>query len=591
MDERLVDSQQEPRTEHTSLEMCSVNENEGGCDSRLLERRVDRTGDSVPTGRPPGPAPGQQLRKKPDPYKGYMKLCLSGLALMGIAYVTHFIDPVQIARDLTMTMKDGSYLYKMWKSPPIKLYIKIFMFNITNSERFVKGQDKKLKVTEVGPYTYSETVTNEDIVWNPNNTISFTPSRSVQFEPDMSIGDPEKDVIIVPNIPLLGIASMLHNSSTTINLAISTLVSYLDSQPILKMPINDFLWGYEDPLVRLAQKMLPSWINFVQFGLLDRMMDEGKNRITMSLSKNNDTSEFSIQRFNGLPGLKAWGYVPGDQQTNSIDHCNLVEGAYEGYLFPRNIEKGQSFTVYRKAFCRPLPLRYSGEGVNPVGYPEVYFRFPDDILDPTNPDNACYCKSKTEQCLPNGLSDLSPCYYNIPVAISLPHFLNGNKSLHEAVEGMSPDPEKHDTIFAVQPEVGVPTMVKTRLQTNLVVKKTRFIPRVKPFNNLVMPIFWMQVELLGLPFSVNFLIVLLLQVGPVAQRVGIILSFGLGLLLVFIANLRYAWYSGLFNSRRTATLISYKQKQRQQEKIIWRNSRYSQLLASPQVSPSNERTR
>lgn len=53
-----------------------------------------------------------------------------------------------------MTMKDGSYLYRMWKAPPVKLYIKIFIFNITNAERFVKGYDKRLKVEEIGPYTY-----------------------------------------------------------------------------------------------------------------------------------------------------------------------------------------------------------------------------------------------------------------------------------------------------------------------------------------------------------------------------------------------------------------------------------------------------
>lgn len=53
-----------------------------------------------------------------------------------------------------LNMKEGSYIYSMWKTPPIKLYIKIFMFNITNADRFIKGLDAKLKVEEIGPYTY-----------------------------------------------------------------------------------------------------------------------------------------------------------------------------------------------------------------------------------------------------------------------------------------------------------------------------------------------------------------------------------------------------------------------------------------------------
>jgi hypothetical protein len=32
--------------------------------------------------------------------------------------------------------------------------MKVFIFNITNAEDFLKGVDKKLKVSEIGPYVY-----------------------------------------------------------------------------------------------------------------------------------------------------------------------------------------------------------------------------------------------------------------------------------------------------------------------------------------------------------------------------------------------------------------------------------------------------
>ncbi|XP_073978575.1 scavenger receptor class B member 1-like isoform X3 [Rhodnius prolixus] len=498
---------------------------------------------------------------------------------MCVAYIVHFVDPIQLAKDIMLNMKEGSYIYSMWKTPPIKLYIKIFMFNITNADRFIKGLDAKLKVEEIGPYTYSETVINKDITWNENHTLSYTPERSVRFEPEHSIGNPEKDMVNVINIPLLGIASMLHNSSAAMNVALSTLIAYLDAQPILHLTVDDFLWGYDDPLVHLASNMLPNWINFRSFGLLDRLMDEGQNRVTMFINKTEDQDQYSIDKFNGSPGLKLWGY---DSTTNKSNTCNKVTGTVEAVLFPRNINTNHTFKVYRRAFCRPLPFLFDKQITMKGGYPAFLFKFPEDILDPNNPDNKCYC-NKNEGCLPKGLSDLSPCYYNIPVAISLPHFIKGNRSLVDAIDGIAPNSTKHDSIFAIQPEVGVPLFVKTRIQTNLVVKKTKQ-NRVKPFNNLVIPVFWMEVELLGLPNSMIFLLDLLLVIGPILQTGCIILMFALGLLLVFIANLRYAWNSGFIDSR-TATLISYKRKQRQQEKIVGRNTHYAQLMPATPLNP------
>ena len=64
---------------------------------------------------------------------------------------------------------------------------------------------------------------------------------------------------------------MMHNSSVGMSLALSTLISYMNAQPLLTMPVDSFLWGYEDPLVKLARRTLPSWINFERFGLLDRV--------------------------------------------------------------------------------------------------------------------------------------------------------------------------------------------------------------------------------------------------------------------------------------------------------------------------------
>ncbi|KAF6210678.1 hypothetical protein GE061_013785 [Apolygus lucorum] len=490
-------------------------------------------------------------------YAGYVKLCLCGVTLMGIAFSVHFIDPVNFAKSIMLTMSEGSYIYEVWKTPPIKLYIKIFIFNITNAQEFMSGQDKKLKVQEIGPYVYSEKLENTNVTWFNNNSLSFDPERKVVFEKDLSIGDPLEDIVTVANVPLLGVASMMENSSIGMSLALSTAISYLNAQPLLTMSVDSFLWGYDDPLVKIARRTLPSWIDFERFGLLDRMMDEGKYRVNMFLNKTEESEQFMVNTINGSPGLKHWGYEAGQNTTSK---CNIIRGSTEGYLLPPNLQPNSSFTIFRRAFCRPLPFVYTGQEITKQGYRAFKYTFRDDIMDPNSIDNKCYCSKGG--CLPYGLSDVSPCYYRIPVAISLPHFLHGDQSLLDAVEGLKPDPAKHTTEYAAQPDAGVPLYVKTKVQTNLVVKTTKYIPRTKKFNNIVIPILWVQVELVGLPKSVTILMDLLLIIGPALQHYAIALSAIGGLAIVFFANLRYAWRSGLFDSRRRATLIRFRQKQR-----------------------------
>jgi len=57
-----------------------------------------------------------------------------------------------------------------------------------------------------------------------------------------------------------------------VNIVFNSLVEYQDSQPILNLSVNEFLWGYEDRLVKMAGSVLPTWINFSKFGILDRVI-------------------------------------------------------------------------------------------------------------------------------------------------------------------------------------------------------------------------------------------------------------------------------------------------------------------------------
>lgn len=56
-----------------------------------------------------------------------------------------------------------------------------------------------------------------------------------------------------------------------VNMAVATISQYLGSKPFVNLTVNEYLWGYDDPLVQLANNVVPSWINFPRFGILDRV--------------------------------------------------------------------------------------------------------------------------------------------------------------------------------------------------------------------------------------------------------------------------------------------------------------------------------
>lgn len=72
-------------------------------------------------------------------------------------------------------------------------------------------------------------------------------------------------------MPLLGATTAAAEMSIFAALALSTLTSTLNAQPVLNLTVHDFLWGYEDALVRLAANIVPNIITFEKFGLLDRV--------------------------------------------------------------------------------------------------------------------------------------------------------------------------------------------------------------------------------------------------------------------------------------------------------------------------------
>lgn len=142
---------------------------------------------------------------------------------------------------------------------------------------------------------------NHNATFHENGTISFVPKRKCVLLLDRSIGDPSKDIVVVPNLVLLAASTASAKLSSFAALGVSTLVKSLNAKPLINLTVNDFMWGYDDNLVKLANNLIPNIITFERLGVLDRvsrcvilselklffitmqLFDEGHNIVSMML--------------------------------------------------------------------------------------------------------------------------------------------------------------------------------------------------------------------------------------------------------------------------------------------------------------------
>ena len=82
------------------------------------------------------------------------------VTILGCAFIGTFI---QNMINKSMAPSPDSDIFNLWKSPPIHPTMKIHLFNITNLDEWMSGNDDVLKYQEIGPYSYLETWKKEGV--------------------------------------------------------------------------------------------------------------------------------------------------------------------------------------------------------------------------------------------------------------------------------------------------------------------------------------------------------------------------------------------------------------------------------------------
>nr|CAI5839718.1 unnamed protein product [Callosobruchus analis] len=313
-------------------------------------------------------------------YKSAITIALLGLCGLMVGTFINVVNPYDLVYRWKLIFEEGGEIFELWRAPPVELYLRVHLWNVTNRDEYLSGQDDKLKLQEVGPYVYRELMSHENVTFNENGTLTTVPVHPLVWVPELSEGRSEDDLLILPNIALL---------------------------------MYDFDGDFET--VYDGQKL-------------------GLKNIGL------------IEKYRGSTKIPQWESPCGD-----------VTGASDGTKFPGYIQPNDTLLFFRKSMCRAKSLVKVNETIA-NGLKAYVYNFDPEADDNglLHERNKCFCR-RQDKCMPRGLLDVRGCYYGFPIALSYPHFLDGDlPALTANVTGPKPDAAKHRSYFVIQPDSGLP---------------------------------------------------------------------------------------------------------------------------------------
>ncbi|KAK4878126.1 hypothetical protein RN001_010632 [Aquatica leii] len=450
--------------------------------------------------------------------------------LLGIIVAIFFMTWVKLVINHQIILKNGTQAFGWWAKPPVTPRISIYIYNVTNADEFLNNGSKPI-VDEIGPYIYTESWERKNIRFNDNNTVTYNLQKIYMFDEELSVGS-EDDVVVVPNIPMLSATSQSKHAARFLRLAMASIMDILKIKPFVEVSVGQLLWGYEDPLLKLAKDVVPKEqkLPYEEFGLMYNKNGTSKDNVTVFTGASDITRFGLIDTFNGETHLPHWL----NEQCNSLS-------ASDGSIFPPSITHNSTLYIYDKDLCRRLPLKFQKEVTREDRVPSYRFAPSPDVFASVaeNPDNMCFCPHGPP-CSPSGFFNVSLCQFDSPVLLSFPHFYLANDSYRTALDGISPpDPEKHKFYLDVQPMMGTALSARARVQINLAVSQVVDIKQVATFPDIVFPILWFEEAVDGLPEEITNLMRLANEVPPVAHAsmTGILLALGIILLIIAVWRL------------------------------------------------------
>ncbi|CAF97173.1 unnamed protein product [Tetraodon nigroviridis] len=359
-------------------------------------------------------------------------------------------------------------------NPAPSVYMEFF-FNVTNLDQVLAGG--KPEVTQVGPYTYREYRYKENVSMVQNGTrVSAHTIKSFVFLPERSVGDPSGDNITTVNIPVWAVMNKVSGNlfkSSMVSLWMNSLKSGL----FTTRTVNELLWGYQDPLLTKVSATNPD-VEKV-FGLMYKKNGSSNGEFVYHTGQQDYLDYGRVETWKGQRQLTFWK----SNQSNSINGS-------DGSAFHPLLTKDERIYIFTPDLCRSIYMEFEKD-VTVKGIPAYRFTPPRSVFasKEENPANEGFCLSPKE-CLGTGLLKVSPCRKGAPVVASFPHFHLADEKYVNAIKGMSPQLEHHQTFLDLNPTTGVIVRANKRAQVNILLRQGSW--EISLLNETVFPVMFLN---------------------------------------------------------------------------------------------------
>lgn len=395
------------------------------------------------------------------------------LLLFGGALVLHFMPSLFSEKiKANLPIVKGTDAYTRYTSPSVPLQVRMYLFNVTNPDEVSKSGAKPI-LNQVGPFALVERRRKNVIgISSDNRTLDYKLIRTYYFNPNDSVS--LDSVLTLPNAAAFSAFFAAQEKARDEEGAVNPVTV-----------ISDYLGNATIYLTHTADEWL---FKGVKLGWLDAMNDDGvilddqpiDNKFGFYYKKNDtwdDKADGIMTVSTGVDGdFKNIGRVLKWNGKKEVSYwrgksCNTIQGT-DGQFFHPFVQKDEKLDIFAPDLCRTLSIEFIK--TTSIRSIELYrFGISSSFFKPIdfNDETRCYCvkgshEAKQKFCKLSGVVDVSSCRKK-PIVLSTPHFLNGDPSLRQQVEGLSPSEAEHDTFIDIEPMTGAVLRVRRRLQVNV----------------------------------------------------------------------------------------------------------------------------
>ncbi|CAL8092464.1 unnamed protein product [Orchesella dallaii] len=352
--------------------------------------------------------------------------------------------------------------YSAWIHPPIPVYMKLYVFNVTNPDEVMKGTLPKFE--ELGPFVFSKNMTKFNVTVDEDvDTTTYSLYNSFEHLESLSTNISLQEKITLINVPFVSAAiKITYELVWPLNdIARTVLLNYREPLFVSKTIEEALFKGWKVPFLEKIKEDVGIELPLLPNNTFRLMMDQ------------NDTIKgpFTISR--GIRDKSSFGS--------------------DGIIYPSPIEKTTLLRAFNSDLCRSLYVKYTEDTVFD-GVKAFKFTTPGSLLEDPRESNEtrCYCYDEdVDRCLKRGVSELGPCKQGAPVAMSYPHFLHGDPEYIEK-SGLTPDVEKHSAFLTIHPRTAIVLQGSMKFQINLMLKPIRSIKSLSKIPEMVFPLMWVD---------------------------------------------------------------------------------------------------